>query len=250
MPFAVALSEHPVPAVAVGEAVGRILDLVGPAPDLLLVLTGWAMQGAMEDVVPALETLLEPRLLVPRTSHALIGGGQVATDGRGIVLFAAHGLDVETGVVVSHGCRVVGPPFVVTSRLGDVIIELDGEPARARIERALDELTPEDLVLVRRPFLLGDGDDVRRVRGIDERTGAIALDSPSGDLLQVVLRDDRHAEVELSRRLAGPFDAALVTADEDRLPLATVLADHCDAVAGVAVPGWAPLSVVTIAGRN
>ena len=41
MQYAVALSEHPDPGVAIGEVVGQVLDRVGPGPDLaVLFMTG------------------------------------------------------------------------------------------------------------------------------------------------------------------------------------------------------------------
>ncbi len=60
MRTAVAISEHPLATHAVGECVGRILEIGGEAPDLLAVFTTQAQLGALEDVVRATRQLLRP----------------------------------------------------------------------------------------------------------------------------------------------------------------------------------------------
>jgi hypothetical protein len=47
MPFASALSEHPVPAYATGEVCGQVLEGVGAHPDLAIVFTTLAHAGAL-----------------------------------------------------------------------------------------------------------------------------------------------------------------------------------------------------------
>ena len=37
MPFAAALSEHPLPTHAIGEAVGQVLERLGEEPDALIL---------------------------------------------------------------------------------------------------------------------------------------------------------------------------------------------------------------------
>src|SRR5580704_10826020 len=49
MPFAAALSEHPVPAFATGEACGQLLEALGTHPDLVLAFVTLAHAGALED---------------------------------------------------------------------------------------------------------------------------------------------------------------------------------------------------------
>jgi len=51
MPFAAALSEHPVTAFATGEVCGQVLEKVGSHPDLVIVFTTLAHAGALEDVI-------------------------------------------------------------------------------------------------------------------------------------------------------------------------------------------------------
>ena len=74
MPFGAALSEHPVPAVAVGEALGEILERVGPEPDLAVVFATTPLTGAMEDIVATIRSVLRPRTLLGSTAVSVVGG--------------------------------------------------------------------------------------------------------------------------------------------------------------------------------
>ena len=64
MPFAAALSEHPVPAEAAGEVLGQILEAVTPEPDLAVLFATTPMTGALEDIVGAVQAVLRPRTLI------------------------------------------------------------------------------------------------------------------------------------------------------------------------------------------
>lgn len=70
-----ALSEHPLASQALGECVGRLLEVGGTSPDLLVVLSTAAHLGAMEDVVAAARTLLSPGLVVGAGAPSVLAGG-------------------------------------------------------------------------------------------------------------------------------------------------------------------------------
>ena len=95
MPFAAALSEHPLATHAVGEVVGEVLERIGPQPDLAVLFAGVAHTGAMEDIAAAVHALLQPRVLVGCTASAVLGGGREVEDAGGISLWAARGLDAR-----------------------------------------------------------------------------------------------------------------------------------------------------------
>ena len=61
--FGAALSEHPVAASAVGEALGEILETVGEGPDLVCLFVTAPHVGALEDIARAVDALLHPARL-------------------------------------------------------------------------------------------------------------------------------------------------------------------------------------------
>jgi small ligand-binding sensory domain FIST len=115
--FAAALSQHPLPAHAVGEVAGQVLDQLGGVdPDLLVCFASAHFVGALDDAVHALDALLTPRVLVGSTASGVLAGGHEAEDGVGFAVFAAclPGADLEPVVLRSEdtpdGPTVVGWP--------------------------------------------------------------------------------------------------------------------------------------------
>src|SRR5579871_404280 len=90
MPFASALSEHPVPAYATGEVCGQVLEGVGAHPDLAIVFTTLAHAGALEDVVATIRDVLAPSVLVGAASDTAIGTGREVEGGPAVSLWAAR----------------------------------------------------------------------------------------------------------------------------------------------------------------
>jgi small ligand-binding sensory domain FIST len=88
--YAAALSQHPVPAHAVGEAAGQILEqLDGDDPDLLVCFASPHFVGAFDDLAHALRQLLEPKVLLGGTAVSIIGGAQEIEETPALSLFAA-----------------------------------------------------------------------------------------------------------------------------------------------------------------
>jgi len=95
VPFAAALSEHPLATHAVGETVGQLLDEIGMAPDLVVLFATAAHAGALEDVTRAIRRLLNPRVLIGATAVSVLGGSQEVEERPAIALFAAKfGVDI------------------------------------------------------------------------------------------------------------------------------------------------------------
>lgn len=272
MPFAAASSSHPVPAYAVGEVIGRILEVGGTGPDVALLFVDSAFAGALDDIVATVTALLRPVVLAGCTSSSVLGGGVALWAGygfdadrdergpirlRGPLLVVdgsverggaiAVALDAPLDVVTIHACRPVGGSMVVTDSLGDLVLALDGEPANARLQRVLDAIDPDDAVLARTGVLLGDGPALRRIRDIDRRSGALSLDGPVGPTVQLHVRDPDRSQDALGRALRGRvFDSAVVLGAEDLLPAAGILDEWTASVTGAAQPDTSTLSVVLL----
>src|SRR5215211_1142684 len=80
---------HPLPAHAVGEVAGQILDqMAGDDPDVIVLFVSPHFIGALDDTLHALQSLLTPRVLVGTTAGGVIGGTHEAEDGVGFAAFA------------------------------------------------------------------------------------------------------------------------------------------------------------------
>lgn len=90
MPFAAALSQHPLPSQAVGEVTGAVLDSIGEAPDLAVLFVSAAHTGALEDVAGAVRSLLKPDVLIGCTTGSVVGGGHEVEGQPAISLWAAR----------------------------------------------------------------------------------------------------------------------------------------------------------------
>ena len=110
MRFADALSEHPVAAHAVGEVVGEVLDRIGPGADLVVLFAGAAHTGALDDIVRAVNDLLEPGLLVGCTASTVVGRSREVEDAGGLSLWAASGLRAEGYLLRAEESAIRGFP--------------------------------------------------------------------------------------------------------------------------------------------
>ena len=149
---------------------------------------------------------------MPKTLHVLreyapglrvVGGMASSGMGQGgNMLFLNEWLSPEGGmcialsgalradVIVSQGCRPIGPPMTVTKAERNYLIELDDEPALERFNGVLAALTPEEHahlgsgLFVGRPVhgdAEGRGDYlIRNVIGADRVRGVVAV----GDLIE------------------------------------------------------------------
>lgn len=133
------------------------------------------------------------------------GGGGVAV---------ALGGNVRADVVVSQGCRAVGPPLRVTRGEGNVIAALDGRPAVERVDEVLQELPEADrerlgqgifVGLPVRPDAAGRGDYlVRAVLGGDRGRGLLAIGDriAVGQTVRLHVRDAVTAREDLELLLS------------------------------------------------
>jgi small ligand-binding sensory domain FIST len=178
---------------------------------------------------------------VERSAEALPGimlagglaGGAGSSPGAGSTRLYLDGRSVDRGavgllfsgapgqVVVSQGCRPVGPEMVVTAVDGNVVLELAGAPALRKLREVLAGLTPAERLSFGGGPQLGVAMDeyqdeheigdylIRAVIGIDEQREAVAV----GDVVDVgrtvrfQLRDADAARHDLRMRLGPAQDA-------------------------------------------
>jgi len=116
MPYAAALSTHPVSSHATGELIGQVIEEVGSHPDVAILLATPGHAGALEDVAEAVRRLLGPTLLIGATAGALAGQGADERGGTAMGLWA--GITGPIQPIHLPG-PVAGPPFPVS---GAVVI--------------------------------------------------------------------------------------------------------------------------------
>lgn len=103
MPYAAALSEHPVPAHATGEVIGEILDRVGTAPDLVSVFVTPPFAGALDDIIRTIRSVLNPRVLVGSSAVSVLGGSREVEEVAAVSLFAGRfGVDITPARLLAH----------------------------------------------------------------------------------------------------------------------------------------------------
>jgi small ligand-binding sensory domain FIST len=133
--------------------------------------------------------------------------------------------DVPVRSVVSQGCRPIGSPLTVTSAERNLVYELAGQPAMARLQEIVQAATEPERELMRNGLHLGVVVDehrldfsrgdflVRNVLGADRRNGAIAIGDrvDVGTTVQFQVRDAASADEDLRALLSGVRgDAALM----------------------------------------
>jgi small ligand-binding sensory domain FIST len=141
-------------------------------------------------------------------STRLMVDGQAHDRGAvGVVL----GGPVRSKALVSQGCRPVGPVMTVTAAEGNVVLELAGVPATAKLEAVVADLPPEEQALVSAGLHLGIAMDeyadehtlgdflVRGVVGAEPERLALVVGAvvPVGRTVQFQVRDADSAAVDL-----------------------------------------------------
>jgi small ligand-binding sensory domain FIST len=162
-----------------------------------------------------------------RGSVRLFADGEVYDEGAIGVLLSGP---VSVGTVVSQGCRPIGPTMAVTHAEENLLLELAGQPALARLEDIVTDLDEEDRELVASGLQIGVAMDeyaerhergdflIRGVLGIDPEREAVAV----GDVLEIgrtvrfQVRDAETADEDLYELLdahlerVGRVDGALL----------------------------------------
>lgn len=91
MPFAAALSEHPLATHATGEAVGQVLEHLGHRPpDLAVLFVTDAHGGALEDIGATVRAALDPAVLLGVTAVSVTGGAREVEERPAVALWAGR----------------------------------------------------------------------------------------------------------------------------------------------------------------
>ncbi|MHB8330474.1 MAG: FIST N-terminal domain-containing protein, partial [Acidimicrobiales bacterium] len=105
MPFAAAMSEHPITTHAVGEVLGEVLERLGDRPDLAMVFVTPPHAGALEDAVGAVDAVLHPLVLLGCAAESVAGPYREVEQSAAVTLFAAR-----TGPLTALSLAVAGSP--------------------------------------------------------------------------------------------------------------------------------------------
>jgi small ligand-binding sensory domain FIST len=133
MPFAAAMSEHPLTAHAVGEITGGVLEQIGERPDFATVFVTPPHAGALEDIMRTVEEVLHPLVSFGCAAESVLGPHREVEQDAAITLLAGH----------------VGPLVPVAL---DAVPSDSGEGLVLRGWPAEIPFVPEALVLVGDPY--------------------------------------------------------------------------------------------------
>ncbi|MCU1374376.1 MAG: hypothetical protein JWO68_1662 [Actinomycetia bacterium] len=146
MPFAAALSEHPLPTHAVGEVVGEVLERLGEAPDLAVLFVAAPHTGAIEDIASAVRQLLRPKVLIGCTAGTVVGVDREVEDHPAISLWAGRIPTVEAHLLVAEhtvdGAAITGFPAQLPDDAEAIIVLADpfSFPAEELLEGLRDQV--------------------------------------------------------------------------------------------------------------
>ncbi|MBQ28917.1 MAG: hypothetical protein CL434_03770 [Acidimicrobiaceae bacterium] len=88
MPYASSLSTHNDPGVAIGETIGEILEVIGPAPDAVVVFISGGFITHAKDFLAATHQLLQPKTLVGTTAVSVIAGAREVEEQGAVAVWA------------------------------------------------------------------------------------------------------------------------------------------------------------------
>ncbi len=143
MAFAAALSEHPIPATALGEVVGELMEKLGEGVDLVCLFVSPHHAGALEDIAGAVHTLLDPKVSIGCAAEAVIGSGREVEGSPAIALWGGnvgpvHPLRLEVVDTPTGGKALGGWPIDLPYVPGGAIIL--GDPFSFPVNTLFDVL--------------------------------------------------------------------------------------------------------------
>ena len=212
MPFAAALSEHPLATHATGEVIGSLLEQIGPEPDVVAVFVTGAHLGALDDICAAVRATLAPSTLIGVTAVSVVGGAREVEEQAAVSAWAGR-------VAPATPVRIEARPLVEG--------ELDGEP--------------------RGPVDGSGHDELVGFVGLPEEAGRpgstlVLLAEPTSFPLTAFL--DAAADQLPALRVVGGVASAVAAPGANRLALDGAV--HTDGAVGVLLgPKWPVSSVVS-----
>jgi small ligand-binding sensory domain FIST len=88
--YSAAISEHPEPATAIGDAIGQVIDEVGVEPDLAAIFVTAHFRDQLADMAAAVQTVLRPGTLIGVTAESIVGGAREVEERPGVSLWAGR----------------------------------------------------------------------------------------------------------------------------------------------------------------
>ena len=142
MKVAAALSEHPLPTHAVGDATGEVLEQLDGSPDVAAVFVTSGHAGALEDIAAAVRTILRPGVLVGAAAVSVIGGHREVEDRPGVSVWAARARGIQPVRIdtnrTDEGWTIQGLPRRAVD--GNRTLVLFADPYSFPAEGFLDQL--------------------------------------------------------------------------------------------------------------
>jgi small ligand-binding sensory domain FIST len=114
--FGACISEHPIPAIAVGEVAGYILEHGGERADLACIFVSVHHAGALEDIAAAFQKLVNPTVLIGCAGNGIVGPGREVEDSTAISAWfgnvgPVHAARLEVTETPDDGRAISGWPL-------------------------------------------------------------------------------------------------------------------------------------------
>jgi len=162
-----------------------------PDPQLIIIFAD-PFTSPIREVLDSLQ-ILAPGVPVigGLASGARRPGGHLLTSGEdkqrtGLIGVALSG-NLRADVLVSQGCRPIGIVHEITKTKGNVILELNGDPAMDALQEMVNTLSNDERQQIQEGLMIGQAIDhaskeynrgdflIRPVIGVDHKSGSIAL---------------------------------------------------------------------------
>jgi small ligand-binding sensory domain FIST len=148
VPFASALSLHPVASEAIGEVAGEVLEALGDRPDLVVLTVTRHHAGALEDIAGTVDAALHPLAMIGCAAESVVATGTEVEDTPAICLWAGRigpvaEVAVDANRLADDSWRFTGWPDVLDIEPAAVLLLCDPFtfPA-AEFLRRLEESAP------------------------------------------------------------------------------------------------------------
>ena len=142
MRSAAALSTHPIASHATGDVIADILDLGHEPPDLVIVFATSAFSGAAEDILRAIETILQPTKLMFVASSGVLGAGSEVSSGAALSLWSFWSQTPEDDITfVGLDEGLAGLDYLTTRMLANAAtLVVLGTPSLPMVTQTIDAL--------------------------------------------------------------------------------------------------------------
>ena len=121
-----AASDHPNPAIAVGEIVGHLQNALAGSPQFALVAIDESIGSQLSTVAGAVHHLLGPDLLLATTGALVAGADHLDAMRASAVVWAICGVDVEPSPDDGDGWNKTGGLEIRGRSDGTVVVAIDG----------------------------------------------------------------------------------------------------------------------------